>query len=428
MFNADQEIKKWASVLDHKDAPAIKDSHRKAVTAKILENTERALKEERNHITENNQTASSVSNYDPVLISMLRRTQPNLMAYDIASVQPMDKPTGLIFAMKSRHNDNAGDGGKVSTADTEALFDEANTAFSGTGSQEADPAFGDLSDPVDLSTDFTSYGTGVSTAVGEGDFFNDMGFTIEKSIVTAVTRGLKAEYTQELAQDLNAVHGLNAESELATILSTEILAEKNREIVRTVNTKAELGCQGKTTAGIFDLSTDTDGRWSVEKFKNLITEIEFEANTIAKRTRRGKGNFIICSSNVASALAAAGQLDYSPAMSTNLNVDDTGSTFAGVLNGRLKVFIDPYAVTDYVTLGYKGNNSYDAGIFYCPYVPLTMVRATDENTFQPKIGFKTRYGLIANPFSEAQTVKDSIGTNRSNRYYRIFKIDNLNVG
>ena len=453
MLNATTEMKKWAPVLDHADAPAFRDGYRRAVTAKLLENTEKALKEESaqaNFLSENNQTASAVQNYDPVLISLVRRAMPNLIAYDVAGVQPMSGPTGLIFAMKSRlGNVDSPGSGLIDTSDTEAFFSEPSTDFStGSGSgadanfttsDETDPAFGDLDagSPLDLSAAVPNFTTGISTRAGEQDFFNDMGFTIEKSTVTAVTRGLKAEYTMELAQDLKAIHGLDAESELANILSTEILGEINREVIRTINAKAELGARtddthgasanrGTATTGTFSLTADADGRWSGEKFKSLLTQIQLECNTIAKRTRRGKGNFVICSSNVASALAATGQLDY---QHDGLNVDDTGNTFAGTLSGGIKVYVDPYAVADYANVGYRGTSPYDAGMFYCPYVPLTMVRAIDESTFQPKIGFKTRYGMIANPFASGSgsTVLDGLGSNRANRFFRIFQVKNINV-
>jgi len=413
MFNTENEMKKWAPVLDHKDAPAFQDSHRKAVTAKLLENTEIALQEERvqsGFLNENNVTTSAVSKFDPVLISLVRRAMPNLIAYDVAGVQPMSGPTGLIFAMKSRYN-GAGDSPSntnITTGDVEALgLDEPDTAFSG---------------PVS---------TTAGEALGKAAPFGDMGFTIEKAVVEAQTRGLKAEYTMELAQDLKAVHGLDAEAELANILSTEILAEINREVIDTINDKAKPGFtpdpNSPLTPGVFDLASDADGRWAVEKFKSLIFQIEVEANKIATETRRGKGNFIICSSNVASALAAAGQLDYTPALATNLQVDATGNTFAGVLNGRLKVYVDPYAATDYVTVGFRGTNPYDAGLFYCPYVPLTMVRAVDESTFQPKIGFKTRYGMVKNPFVESST-SGGVGSANLNPYFRRFEVLNINVG
>lgn len=446
MLNANKEIAKWAPVLDHSDAPQFRDNYRKAVTAKLLENTEKALREERaqnSFLTETNVAGDStgnaaITNYDPILISLVRRAMPNLIAYDVAGVQPLSGPTGLIFAMKSRANTSSPKG-NIGVDDDEVFFNEPNSGFSGNEAvQESDPAFGDdTTSPDDLDTDTTNFGTGVSTSEGEGNFFNDMGFTIEKSVVTAKTRGLKAEYTMELAQDLKAIHGLDAESELANILSTEILAEVNREVIRTINQTAELGARndnnhgananrGVAQKGTFSLTADADGRWSGEKFKSLVTQLELEANTIARRTRRGKGNFVICSSNVASALAATGQLDYKH---DQLTVDDTGNTFAGTLNGGMKVYIDPYALTDYVTLGYRGSNPYDAGLFYCPYVPLTMVRAIDENTFQPKIGFKTRYGMVANPFAsgDGAIVKDDIGAARANRFFRIFRVTDINV-
>ena len=412
MFNSENDLKKWAPVLEHTDAPAFQDAHRKAVTAKLLENTETAIRQEgaqNSFLTENNVTAGgTLTNYDPILISLVRRAMPNLVAFDVAGVQPMTGPTGLIFAMKSRYNDGANESPantKVTSQDGEALgLDEPDTAFSGQASGVAGVT-----------------GEGVSREVGEGNFFNDMGFTLEKTTVTAKTRGLKAEYTMELAQDLKAVHGLDAESELANILSTEILAEMNREVIQSINAIAKTGFDG----GPFDLSTDADGRWAVEKFKSLIFQLEVEANKIALETRRGKGNYLLCSSNVASALAAAGQLDYNPALATNLQVDATGNTFAGILNGRMKVYVDPYAASDYATVGYKGSSAYDAGLFYCPYVPLTMVRAVDEATFQPKIGFKTRYGLQQNPFVGSAA---GIGSVNANPYYRTFGVDNINVG
>jgi len=379
---------------------------------------------------------TSAANWNPVLIALVRRAMPNLMAYDIAGVQPMSGPTGLIFAMKSRYQ-----GG--STSNREALFNEAETKFSGDSSatHDSDNASG-LNGITDSNSDssidndrLTSIAAGgMPTADAEalgstgGSAFNEMGFTIEKATVTAKSRALKAEYSLELAQDLKAIHGLDAETELANILSTEILAEINREVVRTLNSQAKTGALQSNTAinGIFNVQTDADGRWSVEKFKGLILQIEREANVIAKETRRGKGNFMVCSSDVASALAASGMLDYAPAMSTSLNVDDTGNTFAGVLNGRMRVYIDPYASTDYINVGYKGTNPYDAGVFYCPYVPLTMVRAVGEDTFQPKIGFKTRYGMASNPFV-GSTPADGLATAKTNQYYRIFRVDNLLV-
>lgn len=424
MFNSENLQKKWAPILEHKDIPNIKDNYRKAITAIVLENQEKALREERaqsGFLAEsgmpNNATAGGVNpiaNWDPVLISLVRRAMPNLIAYDIAGVQPMSGPTGLVFAMKSRYTSQGG---------TEALFQEADTSFSGTGAHSGD------------SDGSGSFGTGLSTAAGEAlgtgatgaADFNEMAFSIEKTTVTAKTRALKAEYTMELAQDLKAIHGLDAESELSNILSTEILAEINREVIRTINAKAKAGAQQSniTTPGTFNLLSDSDGRWNVERFKGLLVQIDREANVIAKETRRGKGNFILCSSDVATALAASGALDYAPALSTQLQIDDTGNTFAGVLNGRIKVYIDPYSTTDYVTVGYRGTNPYDAGMFYCPYVPLTMVRAVDPQSFQPKIGFKTRYGMVANPFAETNVISSGTGSDNSNRYFRNFLVTNI---
>ena len=423
MFNAENDIKKWAPVLDHADAPEFKDNYRKAVTAKLLENTERALIEEKGvngMLNENQTTTGSVVNYDPVLISLVRRAMPNLIAYDVAGVQPMSGPTGLIFAMKARY----GDGTPIVESDAEALCDEADTDFSsGAGTHTGtDPMAARGVDSPEVA--YTS-GTGAATATAEAADPAELGFTIEKATVTAKTRQLKAEYTMELAQDLKAIHGLDAESELANILSSEILAEINREVIRTINSTAKTGGANVGTDGLFDLVADADGRWAVEKFKSLIYQLEVEANAIAKETRRGKGNFVICSSNVASALAAAGQLDYASNISSNLNVDDSGNTFAGVLNGRMKVYVDPYTTGDYATVGFRGSNPYDAGLFYCPYVPLTMVRAVDETTFQPKIAFKTRYGLQANPFV---TLSAGIGSANSNQYFRSIRVGNINVG
>lgn len=426
MFNAENDLKKWAPVLDHADAPEFKDNYRKAVTAKLLENTERALNEERaanGMLNENNTTTGSITNYDPVLISLVRRAMPNLIAYDVAGVQPMSGPTGLIFAMKARYNDVDSPGaGNVTTDDTEALFNEADTDFGGTGTHGGTDPYADTLDSPQVA--YTT-GTGIATATAEAGTPAELGFTIEKATVTAKTRQLKAEYTMELAQDLKAIHGLDAESELANILSSEILAEINREVIRSINSTAKTGGANVGADGLFDLVADADGRWAVEKFKSLIYQLEVEANKIAQETRRGKGNFVICSSNVASALAAAGQLDYAPAMSTNLNVDDTGNTFAGVLNGKMKVYVDPYAGGEYATVGFRGSNPYDAGLFYCPYVPLTMVRAVDETTFQPKIAFKTRYGLQANPFV---TTAAGIGSANANQYFRSIRVGNINVG
>jgi len=421
MFNAENDLKKWAPVLDHADAPEFKDNYRKAVTAKLLENTERALIEEKGvngMLNENQTTTGSVVNYDPVLISLVRRAMPNLIAYDVAGVQPMSGPTGLIFAMKARY----GDGTVIVTSDPEAGFNEADTDFGGAGTHGGTDPYADTLDSPQVA--YTT-GTGIATATGEAADPAELGFTIEKATVTAKTRQLKAEYTMELAQDLKAIHGLDAESELANILSSEILAEINREVIRSINSTAKTGGANVGTDGLFDLVADADGRWAVEKFKSLIYQLEVEANAIAKETRRGKGNFVICSSNVASALAAAGQLDYASNISSNLNVDDSGNTFAGVLNGKMKVYVDPYTTGDYATVGFRGSNPYDAGLFYCPYVPLTMVRAVDETTFQPKIAFKTRYGLQANPFV---TTSAGIGSANSNQYFRSIRVGNINVG
>lgn len=401
-------------MLDHPELPQIKDAHRRNVTAVVLENQEKALREEKAALFESeNATGASIDNYDPVLISLVRRALPNLMAYDVCGVQPMTGPTGLIFAMKSHYTSQTG---------TEALFNEADTDFSGTGTHAG-------SNPVDGT--YTT-GTGMATATGESVNPAEMAFSIEKTSVTAKTRALKAEYTIELAQDLKAIHGLDAESELSNILSQEILAEINREVIRTIYKVAKTGSASTATAGTFDLDVDSNGRWSVERFKGLLFNIERDANVIAQDTRRGKGNFIICSSDVASALAMAGVLDYAPALNTDLNVDDTGNTFAGVLNGRYKVYIDPYsantgAASQFYTVGYKGTSAYDAGIFYCPYVPLQQVRAIDPTDFQPKIGFKTRYGMIANPFvtqADGTTDADTFTADR-NQYYRSVKVTNL---
>ena len=390
---------KWAPVLNSEEAGKIGDSHKRAVTAQILENQEKALAEERSAtsfggVNETTTLAAGVDNFDPVLISLVRRAMPNLMAFDVAGVQPMSGPTGLIFAMKSHYTNQSG---------TEALgLAEADTDFSGTGSHPA--------------------GVGMSTAAGEVITPAEMAFSIDKTAVTAKTRALAASYSMELAQDLKAVHGLSAESELANILSTEILAEMNREMVHTINVAAQPGTIGTlaTTVRTIDAtatSGDLDGRWNVERFKALHHIIEREANGIATATRRGKGNFLICSADVASSLAAAGTLDYTPALSASLNVDAAGNTFAGVIGGKMKVYVDPYAAADYITVGYKGSNAYDAGIFYCPYVPLTMMRASDAATFQPKIGFKSRYGMVANPFTSL--------TANSNVYYRTSLVTNL---
>jgi hypothetical protein len=444
METYDRLVEKWSPVLNEESAGGIKDSHKRAVTAVVLENTEKALREERsqqNYMTENagapGNATSSASNWDPVLISLVRRAMPNMMAYDLCGVQPMTGPTGLIFAMKSRY-------GAGATTSTEALFNEAETARSGdssitensnpSGLSGIDATAGNAAGDSSLDSERVTGGTagGMSTADAEalgvtgGSAFTEMGFTIEKATVTAKSRALKAEYSLELAQDLKAIHGLDAETELANILSTEILAEVNREVIRTINSQAKTGALQSSTAinGIFNMSSDADGRWSVEKFKGLIVQIERESNVIAKETRRGKGNFIVCSSDVASALHASGMLDYTPALSVSLNVDDTGNTFAGVLNGRTKVYIDPYSGTDYCNVGYKGTNPYDAGLFYCPYVPLTMVRAVGEDNFQPKIGFKTRYGMVSNPFVGA-TPANGLAAVKTNQYYRIFRVDNI---
>ena len=443
MYLSETHEKKWQPVLEHADLPKIGDSYRRAVTATILENQERAMKEDSAFLSEaapTNSTGASISNWDPILISLVRRAMPNLIAYDIAGVQPMTGPTGLIFAMRSRYDAQNG---------TEALFDEADTDFS--GRNKAGSAVDGYSSTAHSGTNpevlndspagtYTT-GTGMSTAAAEalgdaaGNSFAEMAFSIEKSTVTAKSRALKAEYTMELAQDLKAIHGLDAETELANILSAEILAEINREVVRTIYTNAEKGSPAGhvTTAGIFDLDTDSNGRWSVERFKGLMFNLERDANRIAQRTRRGKGNIIITSADVASALQMAGVLDYTPALNNNLNVDDTGNTFAGVLNGRFKVYIDPYSANSasahYYVVGYKGTSPYDAGMFYCPYVPLQMVRAVGQDTFQPKIGFKTRYGLQANPFAEAGTgdaaVINGAGAANSNRYYQRTQVANL---
>jgi len=433
---------KWQPIIEHSDLPEISDSHKKSVTAVCLENTEIALKESQAFSPQNlleaaptNSTGSGVDNYDPVLISLVRRAMPNLVAYDLVGVQPMTGPTGLIFAMRSRYTNQSG---------TEAFYNEANTAFSTNVAEVANDAIGGSSAGnlgTQPSGDDSTYNFagGMTTAKAEalgdgaGPEFAEMAFSIEKIAVTAKSRALKAEYSMELAQDLKAIHGLDAETELANILSTEILAEINREIVRTVNLVAVTGAQENTTAaGTFDLDTDSNGRWMVEKFKGLMFQIEREANEIAKGTRRGKGNIMLCSSDVASALQMAGVLDYTPALnSNNLTVDDTGSTFAGVLNGRIRVFIDPYFAASsgvhYMTVGYKGSSAFDAGLFYCPYVPLQMVRAVGENTFQPKIGFKTRYGVVENPFARGTTPLNANGAldDNANKYYRRVLINNL---
>jgi len=468
MFNAEHLQEKWAPILDYDGMDPIRDSHRRTVTAILLENQQREMQEERNFLYEapTNVTGSSgatagfsanasspSAGFDPVLISLIRRSMPNLVAYDLAGVQPMNGPTGLIFAMRSRYTNQSG---------TEAFFDEPDSAFSSrgttanagalgsgyvSGSDGSSVGFGTTAaqsgtNPALLSPDSSAQqqaytlGRGMDTedaeALGEsgGAAFNEMAFSIEKVTVTAKSRALKAEYSLELAQDLKAIHGLNAEAELANILSTEILAEINREVIRTVYKAAKSGAQANVaTAGKFDLDVDSNGRWSVEKFKGLIFQIERDANAIAQETRRGKGNMILCSADVASALTMAGVLDYTPALNANLNVDDTGNTFAGVLQGKYRVYIDPYsanvAANQYYVVGYKGSSPYDAGLFYCPYVPLQMVRAVGENSFQPKIGFKTRYGLVANPFAEGTTAGAGRITANSNRYYRRVQVLNL---
>jgi hypothetical protein len=418
-------LKKWKPVLEHEALPGITDPHRMAVTATVLENTENALREGSSYSPQSLTEAEvgpvnhtgNVQNYDPVLISLVRRAMPNLIAYDIAGVQPMTGPTGLIFAMRSNYVD-----GSNNSVKSEAFYNEADTDFSGTGAHSA--ALGAGSETT---------GSGMATSAAEqlgstgGGDFGEMSFQIDKVTVEAKSRALKAEYTTELAQDLKAIHGLDAETELANMLSAELLAEINREVVRTVYTNAVEGSQGTAANGTFNLDVDANGRWSVEKFKGLMFQIEREANAIAKATRRGKGNIIICSSDVASALQMAGVLDYTPALnSNNLNPDDTGNTFVGVLNGRFRVYIDPYAGANYMVVGYKGSNAFDAGLFYCPYVPLQMVRAVGENSFQSKLGFKTRYGMVANPFARGsvQSNQGALGAN-SNVYYRRSAISNL---
>ena len=472
MFQSEQLQEKWAPLLDYDGLDSIQDSHRRAVTAVLLENQERFLKEEAAFSSGINlmeaptmntnsgatagfsadaTAAGPVAGFDPVLISLIRRAMPNLVAYDLAGVQPMSGPTGLIFAMRSRYEDQSG---------SETFFDEVDTAFSGqdkgfdltSGMTDVNAGLGTTSQSGTNPAVLNPVGSATSTAydVGQGmrtddaealdgtaaNAFNQMAFSIEKVTVTAKSRALKAEYSLELAQDLKAIHGLNAEAELANILSTEILAEINREVIRTIYKTAEQGAVTNTaTAGIFDLDVDSNGRWSVEKFKGLLFQIERDANAIAQRTRRGKGNMVLCSADVASALTMAGILDYTPALNSNLNVDDTGNTFAGTINGKFRVYIDPYAANlsvgngtggnQYYVVGYKGSSPYDAGLFYCPYVPLQMVRAVGENSFQPKIGFKTRYGIVANPYAEGLT--QGLGRLRvnSNRYYRRVVVKNL---
>jgi hypothetical protein len=465
MFQSEALQAKWAPLLNYEGLDPIKDSHRKAVTAVLLENQERFLREQTAFsqgglLTEtptnsansvggsggfsgSADAAGPVAGFDPVLISLIRRAMPNLVAYDLAGVQPMNGPTGLIFAMRARYNDQQG---------AETFFDEVNTAFSG---QSADlnrtAGFTDgvagmgttaqvgnnpgILNAAGIGSTEYNVGQGMVTGDSEGlgagsGQFNEMAFSIEKVLVEAKSRALKAEYSLELAQDLKAIHGLNAEAELANILSTEILSEINREVIRTIYKVAESGAQANVaTPGLFDLDIDSNGRWSVEKFKGLLFQIERDANAIAQRTRRGKGNVIMCSADVASALTMAGVLDYTPALNANLNVDDTGNTFAGVLMGKFRVYIDPYSANvsanQYYVVGYKGSSPYDAGLFYCPYVPLQMVRAVGENTFQPKIGFKTRYGMVANPFAEG--LEQGLGRLQvnANRYYRRVQVKNL---
>ena len=470
-INQEALVEKWAPLLDYDGLDPIKDNHRRMVTAVLLENQEQTQREEREFLSEQPTVttgssgatagfsagataAGPVAGFDPVLISLIRRSMPNLVAYDLAGVQPMSGPTGLIFAMRSRFTNQSG---------AEALFNEPDTAFSSQhpdggadisagytqnegATTGATVGFGttggvQASNPAALNPESgqgaATYpvGRGMDTedaeALGEsGQLFNEMAFSIEKVTVTAKSRAQKAEYSLELAQDLKAIHGLNAEAELANILSTEILAEINREVIRTIYKVAESGAQTNVaTAGAFDLDTDSNGRWSVEKFKGLIFQIERDANAIAQRTRRGKGNMILCSADVASALTMAGVLDYTPALNANLNVDDTGNTFAGILQGKYRVYIDPFAANlaadQYYVVGYKGSSPYDAGLFYCPYVPLQMVRAVGQDTFQPKIGFKTRYGMVANPFAEGTTQGLGRLSVNANRYYRRVKVQNL---
>ena len=441
MYLTEKLNEKWAPVLDHPELAAITDPYKRAVTTVILENQRQAMAQDRQTLNELSDTgptnvAGGVQNFDPILISLVRRSLPNLIAYDIAGVQPMTGPTGLIFAMRARYNAQA-------NTNTEAFFNEANTMFSGIGSAANPYGFtGTLSTDTantfqNVTSGATTSGIGIPTASAEllgadsAGAFQQMAFSIEKVTVTAQSRALKAEYSLELAQDLKAIHGLDAETELSNILSTEILAEINREVIRTIYTCAVAGAQyGTTTAGYFDLDTDSNGRWSVERFKGLIFQIERDANVIAKQTRRGKGNVLIVSSDVASAMAMAGVLSYTPALQADLQVDDTGNTFAGMLHGRIKVYIDPYfggytSNQELVTIGYKGSSPYDAGLFYCPYVPLQMVRAVDQFTFQPKIGFKTRYGMVANPFAQQLTRGAGALNERTNAYYRIFGVKNL---
>jgi len=441
MYLTEELQKKWEPVLEHPELEAIKDPYKKAVTALVLENQQQAMRQDAmqlNELADSGPTnvAGGVQNFDPILISLVRRSLPNLIAYDVAGVQPMTGPTGLIFAMRARYTGQA-------NTNAEAFYNEANTVFSGNTSAANPYGFqGTLATDIantfqNVTSGATTSGIGIPTAQAEllgadnNAAFQQMAFSIEKVTVTAQSRALKAEYSLELAQDLKAIHGLDAETELSNILSTEILAEINREVIRTIYTTAVAGAQyGTTTAGYFDLDTDSNGRWSVERFKGLIFQIERDANVIAKQTRRGKGNVLIVSSDVASAMAMAGVLSYTPALQSDLQVDDTGNTFAGLLHGRIKVYIDPYfggytANQELVTIGYKGSSPYDAGLFYCPYVPLQMVRAVDQFTFQPKIGFKTRYGMVANPFAQGLTQGNGQLNARSNVYYRLFGVKNL---
>ena len=426
MFLSENYQEKWSAILDHPDLPQIKDNYKRQVTAVLLENQEKSLREERQALfetpTNNISATSGIDKYDPILIGLVRRAMPNLMAYDICGVQPMTGPTGLIFAMRSMYGSERNN----TSTRREALFNEANTAFSSsfTDATGNNPVFGTYN---------TANATNTGAMEAQSDF-SEMSFSIDKTTVTAKSRALKAEYTVELAQDLKAIHGLDAEAELSNILSQEFMFEINREVVRTIYKVAKNGSPATATAGTFDLDVDSNGRWSVERFKGLLFNIERDANHIAQDTRRGKGNFIVCSADVASALAMSGVLDYTPALSTNLNVDDTGNTFAGVLNGRFRVYIDPYsanlgASNQFYMVGYKGTSPYDAGMFYCPYVPLQMVRAIDPNSFQPKIGFKTRYGLIANPYvTSSDSLSDADAdrfTAGRNQYYRKTKVINL---
>ena len=443
MYLTEELQQKWSPVLDHPELASIKDPYKRAVTALVLENQQKAMHQDRQSLNETTDAgptnvAGGVQNFDPILISLVRRSLPNLIAYDVAGVQPMTGPTGLIFAMRARYANQTG---------SEAFYNEANTMF--TGQSTANGIYNQYGFQGTFATDtsanavssmsansFTT-GIGLQTSVAEllgadsANVFQQMAFSIEKVTVTAVSRALKAEYSLELAQDLKAIHGLDAETELSNILSTEVLAEINREVIRTIYTVAVAGAQyGTVTQGYFDLDTDSNGRWSVERFKGLIFQVERDANVIAKQTRRGKGNVMIVSSDVASAMAMAGVLSYTPALQSDLQVDDTGNTFAGLLHGRIKVYIDPYfggytSNNELVTIGYKGSSPYDAGLFYCPYVPLQMVRAVDQFTFQPKIGFKTRYGMVANPFAQGLTAGNGILNARSNLYYRIFGVKNL---